>query len=237
MIIRLLLALVVFTALAYAFHSFKKQPAGKRKKIGIKLALYLAAGIVLLLIATGRVHWITAIFAGLVPFLSRVIPLAIRLMPFLSQLQKQRMAGRMSWGDMSTLRSRFLTLQLELSSGRAVGEVVDGPFAGRTLSELSPAQIQELEDFYRREDAESLRLLQAFLQHTRGGAQESAGQAPNGDMSRSEALAILGLEGEPSAAEVVAAHKKLMQRLHPDRGGSNYLAAKVNQAKDRLVRG
>src|SRR5690606_10411095 len=159
------------------------------------------------------------------------------LLPFLSQLQKQRMAGRMSWGDMSTLRSRFLTLQLELSSGRAVGEVVDGPFAGRALSELSPAQIQELEDFYRREDAESLRLLQAFLQHTRGGAQESAGQAPNGDMSRSEALAILGLEGEPSAAEVVAAHKKLMQRLHPDRGGSNYLAAKVNQAKDRLVRG
>lgn len=235
MIIRLFVAVVIILALSYAYQQFRKLGPGKRKQSGIKLALYLTAGVILLLIATGRVHWITALFAGIVPFLSRLIPLAIRVLPFISQLKKQRMAGRMNWGDTSTLQSRFLKLQLDQDSGRIMGEVLAGLYAGKTLSELSAEEVNQLADYYRQEDPESLRLLQAFLQQTRGGSEERYEGNPRGGMSRSEALAVLGLEGEPSEGDIIGSHKKLMQRLHPDRGGSTYLAAKVNQAKDVLL--
>ena len=76
--------------------------------------------------------------------------------------------------------------------------------------------------------------------------QRFAGEAPfgqdappppdtGGNMSRREALAVLGLEDNASEEDIVAAHRSLIQKLHPDRGGNDYLAAKINQAKDRLL--
>jgi DnaJ homolog subfamily C member 19 len=56
-----------------------------------------------------------------------------------------------------------------------------------------------------------------------------------GAMSRSEAIEILGLGTQPTREEVLAAHRRLIQKLHPDRGGSNYLAQQLNEAKDRLL--
>ena len=55
-------------------------------------------------------------------------------------------------------------------------------------------------------------------------------------MSRAEALKVLGLEEGASEADVRAAHKRLIQQTHPDKGGTNYLAAKINEAKDVLLR-
>ena len=54
-------------------------------------------------------------------------------------------------------------------------------------------------------------------------------------MSAAEALQVLGLEPGASREEITAAHKKLMQRIHPDKGGSSYLASRINQAKDLLL--
>lgn len=239
MIIRLFIAILVIVALSYAFNQFRRQPKAKRKKLSLKFALYLLGGVILLLIATGRVHWITAVFAGIIPFMSRLIPLAIRIMPFLSQVQKQRMAGRMAWGNTSTMQTRFLKLELDQDSGTIRGEILSGLFAGKTLAQLSHSEAQQLLDYYQTHDRESQNLLFAYLQHRqqgdsfqRSGGAESASR--NGGMSRSEALEVLGLEEGASQADIVAAHKKLMQRLHPDRGGSNYLAVKVNQAKTLL---
>ncbi|MEX1031756.1 MAG: molecular chaperone DnaJ [Cellvibrionaceae bacterium] len=240
MIVKLLIATLLFIALSYAVNRFRHQPKPMRKQLTLKFGAYTLAGIILLLIVTGRVHWIMALFAGIVPFLSRLLPIAIRLLPFISQLRKQRMSEQMRWGNTSTLQTRFLKLDLDQESGAITGEVLEGMFAGKTLAELSQEQAQELLDFYRAEDRESHNLLLAYLQHRYKSEQfrdqnGGAANADQGTMSRREALEILGLEEGASTEDIVSAHKKLMQRLHPDRGGSNYLAVKVNQAKALLV--
>ncbi|MEM9285386.1 MAG: hypothetical protein AAGA39_05835 [Pseudomonadota bacterium] len=56
-----------------------------------------------------------------------------------------------------------------------------------------------------------------------------------GGMGREEALAVLGLEGEPDEAAIQSAHKRMIVRAHPDQGGSDYLAAKVNEARQVLL--
>ena len=98
--------------------------------------------------------------------------------------------------------------------------------------------MQTLADWLKQTDRESYVLLQAFLM--RSGGQSGAGsdqqQATDfADFSEAEAYNILGLEPGASKEDVIKAHRRLMQRLHPDRGGSDYLAAKINAAKDKLV--
>lgn len=76
-------------------------------------------------------------------------------------------------------------------------------------------------------------LFKRFRQGNGAGQQRAA--APGGMMSRSQALDILGLSGQPDRDQVLAAHRRLIQKLHPDRGGSTYLAQQLNEAKQRLL--
>lgn len=228
MIVKLILALVVIIAISYLYSHFRRQDPAKRKQIGFKTLLYVVAGLLLLLVVTGRLPWITAVFASLVPILMRLVPLLLRLLPFLSHWQ-----GRAN----PVLQTPYLRLQLDQRSGTVSGQVLSGPHAGKALHELSSDALQELLDFYQNQDPESYRLLQAYLQQTRGGEGSYRPEEPaTGSMSRREALEILGLDENATPADIQRAHKKLMQRLHPDRGGSNYLAAKVNQAKTVLLK-
>jgi DnaJ-domain-containing protein 1 len=104
---------------------------------------------------------------------------------------------------------------------------------------MNQEQLRELLDYCQREDGDSARLLESYLQQRFPGETFSAGQAGSasseGPMGRKEALSVLGLEDGASEEDIIAAHRRLMQKLHPDRGGNDYLAAKINQAKDLLL--
>ena len=133
-------------------------------------------------------------------------------------------------------------MTLAHDTGDINGEVLEGQFKGQELNQLS---LEELLQLLRecQDDEESVALLQAYLDRvyadewqqqagTYGQQQTTSG---SGEVSREEALQILGLSSDSSEEEIIKAHRLLIQKLHPDRGGSAYLAAKINQAKETLL--
>ncbi len=155
-----------------------------------------------------------------------------------------RAARGPSPGQASEVETRFLRMTLDHDSGEMTGRVTEGRFAGRALEELELDDLIALWAECRAEDAQSAAVLEAYLDRTQGEAwREAAAQggagprAPTGAgaMSQEEACDILGLEPGASRAAIHEAHRRLMQKVHPDHGGSNYLAAKINQAKALLI--
>jgi hypothetical protein len=145
-------------------------------------------------------------------------------------------------GNASQVTSAYLNMVLDLSSGAMDGEVTAGSARGRRLGQMTLNDLMAL----RREvasDPDSERLLDAYLDRAHPDWRETTGAGPTGAsapapsaMTREEALRILGLKDGATPDDIKAAYRKLMGQLHPDRGGSDYLAAKVNQAKDFLVK-
>ena len=145
--------------------------------------------------------------------------------------------GQASQG--SDVTTAWLAMRLDHESGHIDGTVLKGVHAGRLLADLSLAELLALWRGVATEDPPSARLLEAYLDRVHEGWRgKPDDHAPaGGAMDRAEALRILGLEGEPDEAAIRAAHHRLMMANHPDRGGTAYLAAKINQARDRLLGG
>jgi hypothetical protein len=148
-----------------------------------------------------------------------------------------------SAGTGSRVRSRYLDMRLDHDSGALSGEVVAGEFSGRRLDELDEAALIKLRGEVAA-DQESLSLLEAYLDRRMPGWREdvepdgAAGPgrtADAGAMTDQQAYEILGLAPGASEAEIRAAHRRLMMKVHPDRGGSTFLAARINEAKDWLL--
>ena len=147
-----------------------------------------------------------------------------------------------SSGQASRVRSQFLEMTLDHDSGELSGRIVDGPNAGRSLDEFDLPQLLAMAAAF---DAESVALLESYLDRRfpawRQNAQgDAAGRqrrtAPSGKMTDEEAYQILGLQPGAGRDDITRAHRTLMKKLHPDQGGSTYLAARVNEAKDTLLR-
>ncbi|MEX3009138.1 DnaJ domain-containing protein [Hoeflea sp. TYP-13] len=144
----------------------------------------------------------------------------------------------------SRVRTAALEMELDLDTGAMNGLVLAGKFEGRELDALNEAELRSLYTELR-EDPESIQVLEAYLDRReptwRDGfdadADEGLGAAPaSGAMTQEEAYEILGLSAGASEAEIREAHRRLMKRVHPDTGGSVFLAARINEAKDVLLR-
>jgi hypothetical protein len=156
--------------------------------------------------------------------------------PFAGRAQK-------SPGQVSRVRSAFLEMELDHDSGAMRGRILAGRHEGVTLDALD---VETLVGLLPDIDQESNALLAAYLdrrspgwrenaQHNAAAGKGGAPQAP-GPMTQQEAYQVLGLEPGASEADISRAHRTLMKKLHPDQGGSTYLAARVNEAKDILLR-
>lgn len=213
------------------WNHFKRLPPPQRRDFLFKYAGILLLGIAILLVVTGRLHWIGAALAALVPIARHAPSLLMRWWPVLRWVRQKKFAN-------SVVRTRFLNVTVDQQSGAMNGTITEGDYQGQALEDLSEAQLQELLVTYRKLDPESSRLLSAYMQRRFQGTgyQQQSQPAENSSLSRAEALQILGLDDEATREDIVKAHKSLMQKVHPDRGGSDYLAAKINQAKDFLLR-
>jgi len=247
---RLIILLAVLGALLWFLHWFQHTPPQRVAKALRRSLLWAAVGLLVLSAATGRLNPLIAALAATVPAIIRGLSL-LRVLPLIQQVLRAlglsglagtKASGNPGGGRTSSIRTRFFEMTLDHASGEMDGLVLEGPLQGRRLSELDLEQLIGLLSVCRSADAQSAAVLEAYLDRSRGDAwreqEHRAGSAaPTGGtvMTSEEALAILGLTKEASEKEIRAAHRRLMQRFHPDRGGSDYLAAKINEAKRLLL--
>ncbi len=144
-------------------------------------------------------------------------------------------------GQISKVRADFIEMELDHDTGAMRGRILKGRMEGVTLDALDVAALMSLLPEI---DEESRALLMAYLdrrdpswrEHTDAGAAAGPADINSGKMTEEEAYQILGVQPGASAADIGRAHRALMKKLHPDQGGSTYLAARVNQAKDLLLK-
>lgn len=241
MITRLILAIVVITALFLLLHWFRTRPpelVSRRLKIA---ALYFVILLLIFLAVTGRLSWIFAFIASLIPLLRRVLPY-LRYTPVFKYLYR-RLQNRASNqpGQTSSIKTRYLDMRLNHQTGEIDGIILAGQHQGQRLSQLSNNDLKSCLLDWRQNDTASARLLQVYIQQYSDSQfqqdHDSDEKEPiNEQMTETEALAILGLKLPVDQETVTQTHRRLIQKFHPDRGGSTYLAVKINQAKDYLLK-
>jgi len=186
-----------------------------------------------------------AVFLGLRGEIGVAIPLGafglglLGWLPFGPAGFSQR--ARKSGGQTSRVKSAWLEMELDHDTGAMQGRVLRGAHEGQDLDSLGIATVAALVGEV---DEESRALLLAYLdrrepgwrEHAQGDAAAGRRRPSSGKMTEEEAYQILGLQPGASADDIGRAHRALMKKLHPDQGGSTYLAARVNEAKDVLLR-
>jgi hypothetical protein len=214
--------------------------------LGIWIVLGAVSVLVVALAATGRLQWLIAAGMILLPWLVPLIRAARR-----GSGASNRMPGGRKRGRTSDVETRFLRMSLDHDSGELDGAILEGPLAGARLSETGLADLLDLLMLCRHNDPQSTQVLEAYLDRAHPGwrvqaeASENASgegsvggerkEAGGGGMTPQEAYDILGLKPGADENAIKRAHHRLIANLHPDRGGTNYLAAKVNQARQVLL--
>ena len=195
-----------------------------------------ASAIVLFLTITGR--WGIALAVG-----SLLFPLLLNGRAVINRLKAAR--GPTA-GQQSSLNTEYLSVALDHDTGDMLGTVLKGRYAGRSLAELSFEELLDLLVECRVADPQSSAVLEAYLDRSRGPEWREAAAGGGADtgrtsgargsqMTREEAYRLLGLEPGASDDEIKRAHRRLMMQFHPDQGGTDEIAARLNQAKDILL--
>jgi DnaJ domain len=230
----LLLGVVVLILLLFAAYSFSKADP----KQAVRVLRYIGGGAALLfavfLLLRGAI--VPAVSIGLI---------GLGLLGYVS-LRRAGFAGRTqkSPGQASRVRTASLEMEVDHDSGAVRGRVLAGRHQGAALDDLD---VPTLITLFGEIDEDSIQLLAAYLdrrqprwrEHAPGDASASNDSRPSrgGKMTEEEAYQILGIQPGASAQDIARAHRSLMKKLHPDQGGSTYLAARINEAKDVLIRG
>jgi DnaJ domain len=228
-----LLLLLIFAGRMLAAVDPRKLAGGIRK----------AAGVVVLAIAA------FLITRGALPL---AIPLAVFGLALIGRGGGFGFGGpfgsaQKSPGQASKVKTDRLEMELDHDSGRMDGRCLTGPFAGRALSSLSDGEVMDLLHELHAAGAHEAALIEAYLdwrlpgwrdqgeaQKEKAGAQ-GRGRGGSSRMSAEEAYAVLGIEKTASEEDIRQAHRRLMMKMHPDQGGSTYLAARINEAKEVLI--
>jgi hypothetical protein len=229
---KIILILALLIGVWYWWSYLRKLPKDKSRPFLWKTGFWLVLGVASYLVLTGRMHWLGAGLAALVPILRSVVLWGFRAAPLV------RLLGRFK-STPSQFRTSSLVVTINFANGQITGEITTGDLAGKQLSELSTDEIKALAQQLKETDKESYVLLQAYLMRSGSVDEQTANHFKSDgyrDISKAEAYEVLGISADSSKEEVIKAHKRLMQKLHPDRGGSDYLAAKINAAKDLLIK-
>ena len=249
----MLAAIIGVAAFVLLWRAFSSPNRSEKVKRLAAAAAVVLVSVLLLLTATGRLHWLAALAAGALPFLRGLAGLVAG--PLISNLLRSRLFGRAGPGDTgaaagpppkdSTVATRELRMTLDHETGDMDGELLVGRAAGQRLSRMDLATLNQV--FAELADQDSRQLLGAYLDRRFPGwadaedadaqskAREDASGAGTSPMDVDQALAVLGLDQAASRKDVIDAHRRLMQKLHPDRGGTDYLAATLNLAKKVLL--
>ena len=200
-------------------------------------------GIVIAVVAVATLA-ISGRLAALLMPLAMLMPLLIRVRSILDRYRPP------TGSQTSTVTTAFLRMMLDHDTGSMGGTILRGRFSGMRLEELAMADLLSLLRECRAEDEEGARLLEAYLDRlhpdwrdelageragSAGGSGRGSARPSSGDMTVDEAYAILGLSPGADPEAVKEAHRRLMVKLHPDHGGSDYLATKINRARDVLL--
>ncbi len=245
MILGIMAGLLALTVLVVLLRSLWIRSGLNTRQTVMTLGVALLIIVVVALTVTGRLNWIAAALAAVIG-LARWIGGGARLALWLRTLRggapnataSGSRSNRTSDNGTTSTESPFFRMTLHHASGHMDGEIKQGRHKGRFLERTR--RFAELVGLLAQvQDYDSRRLLESYLDHHYPNWRLSPDRTPepsNVHDDRREALEALGLEDGATRDDIVAAHRRLIQRLHPDRGGSTYLAALLNRAKDILIK-
>ncbi|MBF2759426.1 MAG: molecular chaperone DnaJ [Ectothiorhodospiraceae bacterium AqS1] len=243
-----LLLLAALVAILVLISWYKRAPEASRRRFRNR-GLLIGGGVLLLFaLLTGRLHPLFAAIGALVPLAWRAIGL-FQTFQSLRSFTRQMHAGAspgQTPGQHSEVTTAFLHMRLDHDTGAMEGSVLKGRFEGCNLSDLDLERLLELLAECKAQDRQSAALVEAWLDRefedwregNAGGGSEGddrGAKGSGGGLDDSEARAILGVGADAGREEIIDAHRRLMQRMHPDRGGTDYLASRLNAARDLLL--
>jgi len=244
-VFRFVFLLILLAAIVYLILRFTKITAEQKKRYLKSAVVAGLFALLAVLVLTGRLNWLLAAAGALLPLLPKAGRLLFglwpRILPYFRRYQQNKH---------SSMQTPFILLQIDLITGELKGEVLQGRFKGQKLQSLSLQNLLDVLDECKQHDENSVRILMSFLDRAhpgwtargdagqgtdQGGRYKKSSSSADINMDIQQARAILGVSENSSKKEIIKAHKRLMQKLHPDRGGSDYLAKQINRAKDLLL--